>query len=349
MPVSAALVLNPGATDWNTNTGNAFGGYVSPTNPDYAYSAYALKNSIYYLKQQTAFASNNMLLSIGGYLLSNFMDGAGANAGLAQTAADQILALVQLCGAKGVDLDYEPVGVPCSPTRMALICQKVYTTLKAADPTLQVHLTLIPPIDLLDPDNKLDTAVACAPFVDQINVMTYDDPSNYLQTPYQPGSVQVYNHTGVGRSTQSVQWFIDAGVPANLLAMGFAGYGRNSASSAAAFANQGAAYDQIVVAADAAGQTTNNFTGGRYSGTVEALNGSGGNFYGPAINALWGFDSVDTITTKAQTASQMGLKGIFMWQIANDYANQGSPLPPGNARANFALIQAAVAAIAPLP
>jgi hypothetical protein len=45
----AALVLNAAGTNWADNTGSISGGWVSDTNPDYAYSAYAIKNSIYYL------------------------------------------------------------------------------------------------------------------------------------------------------------------------------------------------------------------------------------------------------------------------------------------------------------
>jgi hypothetical protein len=118
---AAALVLNAAGTDWANNTGTISGGYVSPTNPDYAYSAYALKNSIYYLSQQSAWSTKNLMLSIGGYLLSQYMDQAGNSTLLAQTAANQIATLVQITGAVGIDLDYEPVGQSCVPANMALL------------------------------------------------------------------------------------------------------------------------------------------------------------------------------------------------------------------------------------
>ena len=347
----AALVLNAAGTDWADNTGTVSGGYVSPTNPDYAFSAYALKNSIYYLAQQSAWSTKNLILSIGGYNLSQFMDQAGNSALLAQTAADQIASLVQITGAVGVDLDYEPVGQSCIPANMALLCQKIQTAIKALNVNYEVHLTLIPPLSQADPDLKTDTALACQPYVDQINVMTYDDPNNLNQPPYEPGSVAVYNHTGVGRSVQSVQWFIDKGVTRNKLGMGIAGYGRNSANGQA-FTNSGTPYDQIVRIAGSAGALTSEFQLGRFNGVVPITNPnptSQANYYDSPTQAIWGFDSVETIAEKAVSASNMGLRAVYMWQISNDYSDPSSVLPAGNPLANFALIKGALAAIAPLP
>jgi GH18 family chitinase len=348
---AAALVLNAAGTDWANNTGTVSGGYVSPTNPDYAFSAYALKNSIYYLSQQSAWATKNLFISIGGYNLSQFMDQAGNSALLAQTAADQIAALVQITGAVGVDLDYEPVGQSCVPSKMALLCQKVSAAVKALNPAYEVHLTLIPSLSQADPDSKIATAVACQSYVDQINVMTYDDPNTLDQPPYEPGTVQVFNHTGVGRSVQSVQWFIDAGVPRPKLGMGIAGYGRNSASGQA-FTNGGTPYDQIVRTAGALGAAQPEFVLGRYSGTVPIANSNPttqANYYDNPTNAIWGFDSVGTITDKVKSASNMGIRSVFMWQLSNDYSNPASVAPPGDPLANFALVKGAQLAITTVP
>ena len=347
---SAALVLDAAGTTWANNTGSISGGYVSPTNPDYAYSAYALKNSVYYLSQQSAWATQNFILSLGGYNLSQFMDQAGSNTVLAQEAADQIAALITLTGAVGVDLDYEPVGQQCIPANMALLCQKIQAAVKALNASYEVHLTLIPPLSQTDPDLKVATAVACEAYVDQINVMTYDDPNALNQPPYQPGNVQVLNHTGVSRSVQSVQWFIDGGVSPAKLGMGIAGYGRNSASGQA-FTNSGTPYDQIVRAAGALGAAAPEFVLGRYSGSVPIINSSPttqANYYNNPTNALWGFDSIGTITDKVQSSSNMGLRSVFMWQLSNDYSDPTSVQPAGNPLANFALIKGAQIAIANL-
>jgi GH18 family chitinase len=346
----AALVLNAAGTDWADNTGSVSGGYVSPTNPDYTYSAYAIKNSIYYLSQQTAWSTKNLMLSIGGYLLSQTMDQAGNSALLAQTAADQIATLVQITGAVGVDLDYEPVGQPCIPANMALLCEKIQAAVKALDPTYEVHLTIIPPLSQADPDLKTDTALACDPYVDQINVMTYDDPNTLDQPPYQPGNVVVYNQTGVGRSVQSVQWFLDKGVTRNKLGMGIAGYGRNTANGQA-FTNNGTPYDQIVRVAGSAGALEPEFLLGRLNAAVPIVNPnptSQANFYYNPTTAIWGFDSVQTIADKVQASSNMGIRAVFMWQLSNDYSNPASALPAGNPLANFALVKGAQAAIAAL-
>ena len=344
----AALVLDVPGTNWNTNTGSAQGTYVDPFNPDYTYSAWALKNTVAYMASQSV-NRNNFLLSIGGYLLSDTMDLAGTTPAQATAAASQIVTLMTLCGAKGVDMDYEPVGIPCNPGRIATLMEAVYNAVKAVDPSYEVHLTLIPSILQSDPDQKIASAVACVDYVDQINVMTYDDPSTLGQTPYQPGNIPVYNHTGVARSVQSVQWFIDAGFPASKLGMGIAAYARNSASPSAAFnAQNPVVYSQIVASADAAGQPTNSFPLGRYSGTANIQNPAPtgpGNYYAPLATAIWGFDSVDTIESKVLSAATMGLRAVFMWQISNDYANTASTAPAGDARANFALLAAARNAI----
>jgi len=347
---SAALVLNAAGTGWADNTGSVSGGYVSPTNPDYTYSAYAIKNSIYYLSQQSSWTTKNLILSVGGYNLSQYMDQAGSSAGLAQTAADQIAKLVQITGAVGVDLDYEPVGQPCIPANMALLCQKIQAAVKALNPTYEVHLTIIPPLSQADPDLKTDTALACQSYVDQINVMTYDDPNTLDQPPYQPGSIPVYNQTGVGRSVQSVQWFLDKGVTRNKLGMGIAGYGRNTANGQA-FTNNGTPYDQIVRVAGSAGALEPEFLLGRLNAAVPIVNpnpSSQANFYYNPTTAIWGFDSVDTIADKVQASSNLGIRAVFMWQLSNDYSNPSSALPAGNPLANFALVKGAQAAIAAL-
>ena len=341
---AAARVLNPAGTDWNTNTGSANGTYVDLLNPDYVYSAWALKNTVAYMSSQSVNTSN-LRLCIGGYLLSNNMDLAGSTPAQAALAASQIVTLMNLCNAKGVDIDYEPVGVPCNPARMATLMSAIYTAVKSVSTAYEVHLTIIPSILQTDPDQKIATAVACRDYADQINIMTYDDPSDLGQVPYQPGNIPVYNHSGVDRSVQSVQWFIDAGVPASKLGMGIAMYARNSASPGAAFGpNNPVVYSQIVASADAAGQTTNSFPLGRYQGSANIQNPSPTgrlDYYSPLSTAFWGFDSVDTIQSKVQASKTMGLRAVFAWQVSNDYANPSSTAPAGDARANFALLSAA--------
>jgi GH18 family chitinase len=345
---AAAQVLNTAGTAWNTNTGSPQGTYVAPGNPDYTYSAWALKNTIAYMASQNV-NRNNFMLCIGGYLLSNNMDLAGASSTTAAAAASQIVTLMNLCGARGVDIDYEPVGIPCNPGRMATLMEAIYLAVKAVNRAYEVHLTIIPSLSQADPDLKISTAAACQNFVDQINIMTYDDPSTFGQPLSQPGNIPVYNHSGVARSVQSVQWFINAGVAPNKLGMGIALYARNSASPGAAFnAQNPVAYSQIVASANAAGQTTNSFPLGRYQGTANIQNPAPTgqiDYYAPPATALWAFDSVDTIESKVQAASQMNLRAVFAWQISNDYANTASTAPAGNARANFALLSAARKAI----
>ena len=347
---TAAQVLNGAGNGWNTNTGSAQGTYVSPTNPDYTYSAWAQKNTIAYMTSQSV-NQNNFIVSIGGYNLSNTMDQVGSNPALVSTAVSQIVTFMGLCGAKGVDIDYEPVGAPCQPANMATFMSALYTAVKAVNPAYEVHLTLVPSLDLADSNLRIATAVACQNFTDQINIMTYDDPSNLDQPNYQPGDIPVYDHTGVARSAQSVQWFIDAGVTRSKLAMGIASYGRDAALGNA-FATGTVPYSQVVAAADAAGQVTNTFPLGRYYGGVNIENPAPttqSNYYSNPQIALWAFDSVSTITSKVQSASNMGLRAVFMWQVSQDYADPTSPLPIGNARANFALLGAARKAISNIP
>jgi hypothetical protein len=131
--------------------------------------------------------------------------------------------------------------------------------------------------------------------------------------------------------------------------MGIAVYARNSASPGAAFnAQNPVAYSQIVASANAAGQSSNNFTLGRYSGTANIQNPSPtgqSDYYSPPATAIWAFDSVDTIQSKVQASSSMSLRAVFAWQISNDYADISSLNPAGDARANFALLSAARNAI----
>lgn len=241
------------------------------------------------------------MLSIGGYLLSQTMDQAGNSAALAQIAADQIATLVQITGAVGVDLDYEPVNQTCIPANMALLCQKIQTAVKALDPTYEIHLTIIPPLSQADPDLKTDTALACDAYVDQINVMTYDDPNTLDQPPYQPENIPVFSHTGVSRSVQSIQWFLDKGVTREKLGLGIAAYGRNTANNGQAFTNNGTPYDQIVRVAGSSGVLAPEFQLGRLNAAVPIVNPNPtteADFYYNPTTAIWGLTRWKPLLTK---------------------------------------------------
>jgi hypothetical protein len=133
--------------------------------------------------------------------------------------------------------------------------------------------------------------------------------------------------------------------------MGIAGYGRNSGNGQA-FTNSGTPYDQIVRVAGSAGALSSEFLLGRFNGVVPISNPNPttqANYYSTPTQAIWGFDSIGTITEKVKSSSNMGLRAVFMWQLSNDYSDPASVLPAGNAMANFALTRGALAAIAPLP
>ncbi|MEI6972803.1 MAG: glycoside hydrolase family 18 protein, partial [bacterium] len=320
-------------TGWADNTGSVSGGYVSPTNPDYTYSAYAIKNSIYYLSQQTAWTTKNLILSVGGYNLSQYMDQAGSGAGLAQTAADQIAKLVQITGAVGVDLDYEPVGQPCVPANMALLCQKIQIAVKALNPTYEVHLTIIPPLSQADPDLKTDTALACDPYVDQINVMTYDLSGAYsgwvtwFNAPLYNGGLQFPGTSRFVPSTdEAVSNFIAGGVAPGKLGIGIAFYGyvwsggTGTSTGGAALPRQSWTSAPTTTAPSYDAIMTTYYQPSLYHWDTNAqaayLSLDNPN---SANDKFISYDDEHTCQAKVSYARNRGLGGLMIWELAEGY------------------------------
>lgn len=298
-----SLVLNGDASDWNpvddVNAGPKLlkdaNARIQPFNP------------------------RKYTISVGGYALSNYMTDAGSTDALATTSAEQLFQMATLSNAQAIDLDYEPldgsgVAVALEPENMARICQKLREKIQLENSPLKITLTLVPSLDDADTLKRIATAVACESYVDRINVMTYDNPSYYGQTPLEDGT-PFQNHTGVYQSVLDVVRFINAGVSPQKLGMGYALYGRLNSNP---FGDAGTSYYDTV-----RGVSTGDFPLGR-------ANYSGG----------WrGMDSTTTLTQKVMAARMLGLDYVFGWEITQDDWQGGGT--GGNTRANMALTKAA--------
>lgn len=169
-------------------------------------------------------ASRKAVLMVGG---AGEIDGWRSAATPAQRAmfVTNLLAVVDQFGADGLDIDWEPIETQDHANLLALA-----QALRSARPGLVLTL----PVEWINtnlewnprPAGEAAFLQAIAPSLDRINVMTYDMAAAYegwnswFSSPFN-------GHTASTPSSvsSSMQYYLDAGIPAARLGMGFGFFG----------------------------------------------------------------------------------------------------------------------------
>ena len=309
-----SAILSPTGTAWNPND----------TNPQEG------PNLLKRVSEQieTDITGKNYTVVVGGYQLSNYIAAIGANNTLTSTLGSQLNNLLVTTKADKLVIDYEPLdaqdqAVALVPSALANICQY----LKQNEPEFysagkKLEIMLPPSLTATDDLKRVATAVACKAHVDGINIKTYDNPSSYGQPTL--NNALFSNHTGVAQSVLDIQRFIDAGVPGSLLKMGIATYGRLETNP---FSNDGESVDYLF--------GVNGNPGGDWPlGRLKTLTGT-----------WYSLDTISTITQKVVAARNLGLAGVFSWDITQDFYTTDLGAPAGNTRALMAQTRATRLAI----
>lgn len=245
-----------------------------------------------------------------------------------------LLAMMDGYGVDGLDLDWEPIQTQDHANLLALA-----QALRAARPGMLLTL----PVEWINtntqwnprPVGEAAFLQAIAPVIDRINVMSYEMAADY-DGWHSWFASPLYGHAPntPSSSASSVQYYLDNGVSAAKLGVGFGFYGNCfrgvTAPRVAVTAGQFIASDGHMsyrnILADYRPQMTEH-----YDAVAQAPWLDSGAQRGPQGCNLVTYENPQSVTAKAQYARAQQLGGAIIWTISQGYipgnpAGQRHPL-----------------------
>ena len=247
-----------------------------------------------------------VLLTVGGDGRSGNMSSVFGNDGLRQTFVSSALAYVQAKGWQGIDIDWE---FPSTDGDDAALT----ATLKALHDAFAPHglkVSIDMPTDLHISMGKAKIKPDFAPYVDQINVMTYD----YVATGYGP-------HDPNDKVFATMDYWLEQGLPASKLNMGIAFYGRDCRNGGTTSAPQIAwkkAYYETCMNVENADNCLGDRSGAFRARTYWVY---GGAFVDNVLTLVDGWaERADYLATK-------NLAGVLYWEVSQDIPLNDTSFP----------------------
>lgn len=278
-------------------------------------------------------ANRKAILMVGGAGEINGWRGAATPAQRA-TFVNNLLAAVDQLGVDGLDLDWEPIETQDHANLLALA-----QALRVARPGLLLTM----PVEWINtnlqwnprPAGEAAFLQAIAPSLDRINVMTYDMAADYQGwNSWFTSPLNGHSQTTPSSVASSIQYYRDAGVPAEKLGMGFGFFGNCFRGPTA----PGQVLSQRELrASDGAMSYRNIMASYRPSMTLEILSDWTQSYLwsnsqiGPQGCTYVTWENPDAIATKSQHARSQNLGGAIIWTISQGYlpsaaAGQRNPL-----------------------
>lgn len=276
-------------------------------------------------------AHNNnvkVLVSIGGWTLSNNFPGIAADAVKRQTFAQSCVNLLQTYGFDGIDLDWEYPGyaphngTPADKVNFTLLLQAVRTAIDAYGATVGKQYLLTAAVSSA-PSNAANVEWDnVTPLLDMINLMSYDyfgswDPiSNHNAPLYAPtlGDPAFNVNAGFTMLTNTYN------VPPNKINIGVAFYGRSFRQCAGLHQPHTGSDTQTFWQDEGTPQyynVLNNLSLFNQNWDTQAqvpyLTGSG------SLQTVVSYDNPQSIALKAQYAVNNNARGVIIWEITGDY------------------------------
>ena len=304
MPATAKKVVAY-VTSWSsipvdpmvmTHINYAFGG-VGDDSRVYVDGTNRFRQVVELKKQNPAL---KVLLSIGGWGRGKFTPMA-ASSEKRQLFAQSCLEFCQQWGIDGIDIDWEFPGSNSSGEASPTDEKQNYTLLmrdlrQALGDTLL--LTMASQAGAGYYDFK-----ACMPYLDFVNVMTYDmaSPPNHHSALYRGGQVG----KGWMVATEAIEAHLKAGVPTDKLVMGLAFYGNGNADGSG---SAGQISLQEIEDGIKSGKWTDHWDD---VAKVPYVTNQQGQF-------VYGYDNQRSLTIKCQYIVDQDLAGGMYWEYAND-------------------------------
>ncbi len=306
---------------------------VAPAGYDTGYDlgdpAYHLPNTsiVYHAHQNNV----KIMISLGGWTLSNDFPGIAADAGKRTNFAHWCNELVRIYDIDGIDIDWEYPGyAPHNGTasdmvNYTLLLQEVRDSLNAIEPVVGKPLMLTAAFgaapDRMD-DIEWNNMVQ---LLDYINLMSYDffgafsPETNHNAPLFAPaqGDTTFNLNSAVSRLINTYN------VPADMINAGIAFYGRSAKTTGVAglhVATTGAA-DVVTFAADDGSPQYYNILQNMplfnynwdNNAEVPYLTGQG------QLQTFVSYDDEQSIALKAEYVVNHNLAGVIIWEITGDY------------------------------
>ncbi len=238
------------------------------------------------------------------------------------TFVSNLLATVDQFGADGIDLDWEPIETQDHANLLALA-----QALRAARP----GLVLTMPVEWINtnlqwnprPVGEAAFLQAIAPTLDRINVMTYDMAADYEGwNSWFTSPLSGHTESTPSSVSSSIQYYLDAGVPAAKLGMGFGFFGNcyNGPTAPGQALVQGE-----LVASDGVMSYRNIVTHYRPSMTLDVLADWTRSYLwspvpvGSSACTYVTWENTDAITSKSAHARSKNLGAAIVWTISQGY------------------------------
>ncbi len=266
-------------------------------------------------------ASRKAILMVGGAGEVNGWRGAASPANRAVFVAN-LLATVDQFGADGLDLDWEPIATQDHTNLLALA-----QALRAARP----NLLLTMPVEWINtnlqwnprPPGEVAFLQAIAPSLDRISAMTYDMGADYEGwSSWFTSPLSGHSASTPSSVSSSIQYYLDAGVPAAKLGMGFGFFG--NCYSGPTYPGQALAQGDLV-ASDGAMSYRNVVASYRPGMTLEILSDWTQSYLwsntpvGPKGCTYVTWESPDSVATKSFHARGKNLGGAIVWTISQGH------------------------------
>lgn len=272
-----------------------------------------------------------VMMSIGGWTLSNLFPEIAADPAKRTTFAHNCNKIVRLYGLDGIDIDWEYPGytphdgTPSDKVNFTLLMQEVRDSLDALQIELSTSLKLTAAFGTA-PDRMADIEWdKIIPLVDYVNLMSYDffgafSPNTNHNAPLYPpaqGDSTFNIHSSVQRLIN------DYSVPANMINVGVAFYGRSAktASTPGLHVPTTGEIDGVTFSLDEGSPMYYNVLLQKHlfdshwdaSAKVPYLTGKG------TLNTFLSYDDEKSIGLKGKYVADNNLAGVIIWEITGDY------------------------------
>jgi chitinase len=298
-----------------------------------------------------------VMVSIGGWTLSDLFPAIAADAGLRENFANACVKAIVDYGFDGIDIDWEypgfaeHKGTPADKANFTLFLQAIRAKLDAHGAGKKHYLlsAAMP----AGPDRVADIEVEkVGALLDFLNVMTYD-----FFGAWDP--ITGHNSPLFSQSQGDPAFSLDAafrlyhethGIAADKLNVGVAFYGRSFKGGALFGPQQGA--DASTFSADEGSPMYYNvvkaMAGGKYqrywddvSKVPYAIDKAG--------NSFISYDDAQSVALKAEYVKSKGARGVIIWEITGDAMDDGSHPLLSQLGSAFGIAQSQGTAIAPIP
>lgn len=275
-----------------------------------------------------------VLISIGGWTLSNNFPSIAADAVKRNTFAQSCVGLLQTYGFDGIDLDWEypgfaeHSGTPADGANFVLLLQDVRTAIDNYGTSIGKQFLLTAAVSAAPSVADNVPWASAHPYLDIINLMTYDFYGSWdaIANHNSPLYTPAQGDPNFSTAAAFELYHTTFGIPADKLNIGVAFYGRSLKNCNGLFQPHGGV-DNITYWQDEGMPLYYNILAniGGYTpqwdsqAQVPYLTDAAG-------HRFVSYDNAQSVAIKAQFVADQQARGIIIWEITGDYIQNGATM-----------------------